>query len=118
MQDYRINKSQITASSEWTWIPDASNARLNGKSSVGKTGIWCADVNNLNHWVSVDLGVSRLVSGVITQGRNGVEQWVTEFKIQYGVDGITWHYIVDSMQEEKVRAIYVVNEVLHLLPLN
>ena len=56
----------------------------------------------------VDLLVEQLVSGVITQGREttgdlscsgggvGCDQWVTEYKVEYGSDGSTWDVIEDS----------------------
>ena len=104
MQDYRITKSQLAASSVWGRKFDAYNARLKWKQFLTNAGAWCAKLNNLNQWISVNLSMSRLVSGVITQGRDGTNQWVTKFKIQYSDDGITWHYIMDSAsQEEKVR---------------
>ena len=110
MEDHRITDDQITASSDWTRQFDAYNGRLNEEQRSGSNsaGVWCAEKQDLNQWISVDLNMSTLVSGVITQGRlsHHVENWVTKFKIQYSDDGDSWQYILSSTkQEEKVRII-------------
>ena len=56
----------------------------------------------------MDLLAEQLVTGVITQGREltgdltcsgggvGCDQWITEYKVAYGSDGVTWRFIADS----------------------
>ena len=56
----------------------------------------------------VNLLVEQLVSGVIIQGRETTgdltcsgggaicDQWVTEYKVEYGSDGSTWVFIEDN----------------------
>lgn len=32
------------------------------------------------------------VTAVATQGGDGLSEWVTSYKLQYGMDGSTWQY--------------------------
>ena len=90
MEDGRISDSQITASS----VHDnpghnQTNARLNHHADSSTKGAWCAGVNNLKQWIQVDLGVAKMVSGVVLQGREDYnDQWVTRYKVQHGYDDI------------------------------
>ena len=123
MQDYRITKSQLTSSSVWGRKYDAYYARLNGKQLLRNSGAWCAKLNDLNQWISVNLSMPRLISGVITQGRKGSKRWVTRFKIQYSSDGVSWLYIMDSTsQDEKARTkrFYILSNacLVHMSNLN
>lgn len=38
------------------------------------------------------MGDSYKVTGVATQGGDGLSEWVTSYKLQYSVDGSTWQY--------------------------
>lgn len=48
-----------------------------------------------SHWMQIDLGANKTISGVVTQGRNGVNQWVTSYKVEYSTNGTNW-FPVDS----------------------
>ena len=78
MEDSRIADNQITASSEYNSY-HASNARLNSPSPA-----WFPTTDDLTPWIQVDLGVAKKVSGVVLQGRQDGDQWVTHYKVQYG----------------------------------
>ena len=60
---------------------------------VNSTGSWTGNVGNADEqWVQVDLGVTKLVTGMVTQGgENG--SYVKKFKIQYSEDGNTWDFV-------------------------
>ncbi|XP_072023596.1 uncharacterized protein [Amphiura filiformis] len=97
MADGSITDSQISASSEYS-APSlaAANARLNQGNGVdGSGGSWAVDSGmvNANQWIQVDLGTPTLVTGVITQGRDGTSQWVTMFTVEYSTDCITWQNV-------------------------
>ena len=38
------------------------------------------------------MGDTYKVTGVATQGGDGLSEWVTSYKLQYSVDGSTWQY--------------------------
>ena len=40
----------------------------------------------------IDLGDEYKVTGVATQGGDGLSEWVKSYKLQYTVDGSTWQY--------------------------
>ena len=44
----------------------------------------------LGEWVQMDLGSSRYVAQVVTQGRADVDQRVTQYTVQHSMDGITF----------------------------
>ena len=90
MEVGRIRDSQITASSVWDGCY-VYYARLNRPASMGTCSTWCAGVININQWIQVDLLVSKMVSGIVLQGRESIhQQWVTKYKVQYIDGGLEW----------------------------
>ncbi len=87
-----ISDAQITASSQWDEDHAARQARLHFKWSVDKEGSWSAGRNDLNQWLQVDLGGFTIVTRVATQGRNGNNQWVNSYRLQYSDDGVTFQF--------------------------
>ena len=107
MESRAITDGQITASSEWNrndYDHAAIQGRLHFTAGDGKTGAWSALTNDLNQWLQVDLIGRYIVTRVATQGRNGVNQWVTEYQLQYGDDGNNFqHYREQGQTIEKVK---------------
>ena len=105
MQDNRISDDQITASSMWSrkyeYYHGATNARLNRPSQSGTTGAWSALTNDLNQWIQVHLMTPTWVAGVLIQGRQDVNQWVTEYKVEYSNDGQNWMYVLRSNSDQE-----------------
>ena len=92
MESRLIRDAQITASSEWDSNHAAIQARLNFKAGGGKQGAWSARSNDVNQWIQVALGSYTKVTGIATQGRNGANQWVTKYQLQYSDDGVNFYY--------------------------
>ena len=92
MEDGSIQGTQITASSVYQGDQSlvTTTSRLNGPKA------WYANINDLNQWIQVDLGVSTLVSGVVMQGRDYYPQWVIKYKVQYSGDINAWFYVRDA----------------------
>ena len=85
IEDGRITDGQITASSvNKNPGNHPTNARLNRPEGGGTTGAWIAGSKDLPQWIQVYLGEEKMVSGVILQGRENSNQWVTRYKVQYG----------------------------------
>ncbi|XP_078698289.1 uncharacterized protein LOC144925662 [Branchiostoma floridae x Branchiostoma belcheri] len=107
MESGAIPDASITASTTWDDIlyRQPHHARLNG---VDGYGAWAARTNTIGQWLQVDLGMMMRVSGTIIQGRlySSLERtdWVTSFKLQYGVDGASWVTHADSDGSDKVFA--------------
>ena len=92
MESGAIFDSQITASSVYNDNLAARNARLHFKGSENplKRAGWVPKAKNTNQWLQVDLQQTTRVIGIATQGRHDFDQWVTEYKLQYGDDGQTF----------------------------
>ena len=46
------------------------------------------------------------VSGVVTQGRGEVEEWVTNYMISYSLDALKWEFARDIYGNKKVQILY------------
>ena len=69
--------------------------------------------NNLNQSIQVDLGVRKLVTGIVLQGRDDPDsgQWVTKYTVEYSDDGSSWLTVKDdSQQDDVVRIIYKIED--------
>ena len=105
MENRLIKDAQITASSQWDSNHAAIQARLNFKAGGGKQGAWSARSNNANQWIQVALNGYTKLTAIATQGRNGANQWVTKYQLQYSDDGVNFHYYKDPGQSSpKVKA--------------
>ena len=91
MENRAISDAQVTASSQIDDTQAAGKARLHSKSDENKGGGWVALKNDLNQWLQVDLRSYTRVTRVATQGRDGCDQWVTKYTLQYSDDGDTFH---------------------------
>ena len=87
MENGDITDKQITASSEWRETDDclyAYQGRLHLKTAGNMKGAWAAGQEDVNQWLQVDLrSYNARVTGVATQGRQDVKQWVTKYKLQF-----------------------------------
>ena len=58
------------------------------------TASWSARVNDQNQWAELEpsSSISGLVTwvAVSTQGRGDMDQRVTQYKVKYSLDGVTW----------------------------
>ena len=89
MEDGRILKQQLTASTIWGKAYDANKARLNLKPKGTEGGAWAALYANENQFLQVDFGRNVKVSAVATQGRGAMYRWVKEYKLAYSEEGKT-----------------------------
>ena len=92
MESKEISDAQISSSSQLDDTHTAIEARLDFKADGSKRGGWCALVNDFNQWLQVDLGTYTRVTHIATQGRNGYDQWVTRYRLQYSNDGVTFQF--------------------------
>ena len=92
MDSGAITDAQITASSQWSGNNAAVQARLHFKQAGLKKGSWSTAINDVNQWLQVDLGSYTTVTKIATQGRNAYSQWVTNYRLQYSDDGVTFQF--------------------------
>lgn len=101
MENGLISDEQISASSEYTSHilgHRANQARLHFQETLQRAGGWAAGQVDTNQWLQVDLGSQHWVTRLATQGRNGYNQWVTKFNLQYSEDGRIFPYYREQGQ--------------------
>ncbi|KAI8498064.1 hypothetical protein Bbelb_240080 [Branchiostoma belcheri] len=99
MESGTIPDDSITASSTWGVAHEAYRGRLNG---VAGGGAWVVGTNAIGEWLQVDLGEMETVTGTIIQGCYSLYQWVTSYKLQYSIDGLSWITYTSSDGSEQV----------------
>ncbi|XP_067018848.1 EGF-like repeat and discoidin I-like domain-containing protein 3 [Acropora muricata] len=90
MESGAINDSRISASSSFDIYHGPPRARLHTmKTSSGK-GAWSSKIADAHQWIQVDLVELKNVTYIATQGRNGVNQYVTMYKLEESSDGVNF----------------------------
>ena len=87
MEDGRILKPRLTASSMYNMNYGPYNARLQARNYGSTYGGWTAGQQNTNQWIQVDLEALATLKGVATQGRYDATYYVKSYVIQYSTDG-------------------------------
>ncbi|XP_022806638.1 uncharacterized protein LOC111343721 [Stylophora pistillata] len=83
MESGKIPDSRISASSSNT---PAKSGRLN--YALGAS--WCAETNDTNPYLQIDLQTLHIICAVSTQGNSRADQWVKTYKLQLSTDGTAW----------------------------
>ena len=97
-----ISNSQITASGYRSSgaLYQPKRGRLNNVSN-GKG--WCAQsCCGTQDWLQIDLGTTRQICGVATQGDNQNDSWVITFKLSFSTDEGGWTFYKNADNTEKV----------------
>ncbi|CAH3172634.1 unnamed protein product [Porites evermanni] len=87
MQDGRVSKGMLTASSMYNHYYGPWNSRLHARNYGSIRGGWVAKYRNRNQWIQIDLGVVTRVKRIATQGRYDANQWVKSYTVSYSSDG-------------------------------
>eukprot|EP01012_Entosiphon_sulcatum_P008129 TRINITY_DN14306_c0_g1_i1.p1 TRINITY_DN14306_c0_g1~~TRINITY_DN14306_c0_g1_i1.p1 ORF type:complete len:148 (-),score=19.48 TRINITY_DN14306_c0_g1_i1:25-468(-) len=61
-------------------------------------GAWSAGQNVLGEWIQVATVIPQWWTAVDLQGRQDVDQWVTKYKIQTSMDGITFTDVANGKE--------------------
>ena len=92
MESGDIKDDQITASSFY-------GGRKPWRGRLYNGNFWAIAYSNpTDPWIQVDLLRSTVVTGIITQGAAGIEQWVKYLQIQYGDSEDKFMYILENNQ--------------------
>ena len=83
MTDGSIRDWQLAASSAMSRADDDQCATKFARLHMDHGKAWCAAKRAVNEWILVDLGVASKVSGIVTQGRGTIQEWVTHFMVSY-----------------------------------
>lgn len=82
MENGAISDHQISASSEYEKIMNhkAFQGRLHFESTPSEAGSWSAEITIADQWLQVDLATPHTrITGVATQGRTDMNQWITKY---------------------------------------
>eukprot|EP00808_Paulinella_micropora_P005887 g61390.t1 len=67
------------------------NADVCRRSRLHAEEGWCAEIADKNQWLQLELSGPHTVTGVFIQGRRGKwAQWVTTYRVQTSLDGVTF----------------------------
>ncbi|KAI5133203.1 retinoschisin [Manis pentadactyla] len=101
----KVTPDQITCSnleqyvgwySSWT----ANKARLN---SQGFGCAWLSKFQDSSQWLQIDLKEVKVISGILTQGRCDIDEWMTKYSVQYRTDeSLNWIYYKDQTGNNRV----------------
>ncbi|XP_032233930.2 EGF-like repeat and discoidin I-like domain-containing protein 3 isoform X3 [Nematostella vectensis] len=106
MEDGRIKDDQITQSSYYDYMSMGKHARLN--ILVG-LGAWMAQGFASGERIQIDLNRLVIVTKVATQGRYGLDRWITSFTISYSLDGTNWKVYQEGGVEKVFQVVGVTN---------
>ncbi len=87
--------AHVLTSTDWDGNSGAHYARLNFVSPRTSSA-WVAGVLDVNQWLEVVLPATKRVTSVAIQGRYGFDQWVTQFSLEYSLDGLNWEKAADK----------------------
>lgn len=109
VEDSSILAANLIASGSSNDCNDKDRWRLNAVGVASSTGdgfagSWCAADSNFDgHYVGVKFDQATEVSGLVTQGRQDSDHWVSEFKVGYTTtDGGTEDFILDDSGNPKL----------------
>ncbi|XP_019628653.1 PREDICTED: LOW QUALITY PROTEIN: uncharacterized protein LOC109473222 [Branchiostoma belcheri] len=93
-----IADTDIKATSRYGNDPShgGHQARLNAVGTGSGTCGWTAGDSDIHQRLQIYLGEDMVVTGVVTQGKHGCEEWVTGYHLSYSLDGETWEYYNDE----------------------
>ena len=111
MQDDRVSKGMLTASSMYNHYYGPWNARLHARNYGSIRGGWVAKYRNRNQWIQIDLGVVTRVKRIATQGRYDANQWVKSYTVSYSSDGSRF-YPVKHGRRIKVTVSSIYSQIL------
>ncbi|CAF0938475.1 unnamed protein product [Adineta steineri] len=99
MTNGEIRDWQITASSS---LLDYDCHEKNARLYQSLNRAWCARHKSDSEWLQIDLGITAKISGVLTQGRANIDEYVTSYMISYSPDAFRWQYLVDQYGNQKI----------------
>ena len=92
--------SQLTASTDMMNGTAIPHWRLNQPASAGIPGGWLPSTSNSKPWLQVLLYRETSVTGVVVQGREDADMWVTTYKVKTSTHGYNWNAVFLGDVEE------------------
>ena len=88
-----ITDNQLQSSSDVSNGAGKQQWRLNQVPKPDVPGGWVALESDNQPWLQISLYRQTLITGIIVQGREDEDQWVTSYKVQTCLDGTSWNYV-------------------------
>ncbi|KAK6166495.1 hypothetical protein SNE40_023168 [Patella caerulea] len=90
-----ITDVQFTASSSYDFSTEANQARLNNVAIGRMVGAWMPRFKDDQQWIQIDLLHPKNITGIVTQGRPGHNNWVKSYIVRTSLDGVNFIPITD-----------------------
>ena len=87
LEDGKVPDRAFSASSQWDKYHRANRARLNSVATKRYRGGWSARKNNRRQWLQFKVRRRARITGLATQGRQDLNQWVRSYSISYSLTG-------------------------------
>lgn len=64
---------------------------------------WLSKYQDSSQWLQIDLKEIKVISGILTQGRCDIDEWMTKYSVQYRTDErLNWIYYKDQTGNNRV----------------
>lgn len=64
---------------------------------------WLSKYQDSSQWLQIDLKEVKVISGILTQGRCDIDEWMTKYSVQYRTDeNLNWIYYKDQTGNNRV----------------
>ncbi|XP_078584721.1 uncharacterized protein LOC144866900 [Branchiostoma floridae x Branchiostoma japonicum] len=105
-----VTMVSVTTSTELDVRYTVTQAKFGVVETKDEAGAWCAATNDDKQFLLIDLEQEKLVTGIVTQGRNSspdwpdgpTSHWVTSYTLSYGVENGDENEYKDAKGELKV----------------
>ena len=90
LQNNRLKNHLLTSSSRWDKYHGPYRARLNIRRHGRYIGAWSSQYNNRYQWLQVDFAGPAKIIRICTQGRQDLNQWVTQYYVTRSLDAVNY----------------------------
>ncbi|XP_055959260.1 hemocytin [Patella vulgata] len=94
--------NQFLSSSSLSSYSGPERSRIGTNPTSVYTGAWVAKVNDKDQWIEVRFNEPHVVTNIRTQGREGFNQWIKAYKIEYSTDGTQFKYYEEQPGVQKI----------------
>lgn len=82
---------------------DAHGERLPVSRCIPRRCAWLSKFQDSSQWLQIDLKEVKVISGILTQGRCDIDEWMTKYSVQYRTDeSLNWIYYKDQTGNNRV----------------
>lgn len=76
---------------------------------------WLSKYQDSSQWLQIDLKEIKVISGILTQGRCDIDEWMTKYSVQYRTDErLNWIYYKDQTGNNRVSGTHSKSAPAHI----